>query len=386
MSTACPRVLVASVDEVAVEFTYVWHERPVPTGLEVRQVYGYLLCPQTARVLIQDVGGGKFNLPGGTPELYDADITATLVREAMEESQVLVTTVVYLGYQEVRRDAEPPFAQVRMAGLIARFGPRAPDPDGGRLFRRYMASLDDAPAVLGWGEPAVAQAAAAARVATRLWGLPVAAASPAGYADLSGRMMANGAHERDDASGAATVRVVCGECGSADPKKTRLIVIRGNSASGKSTIASLIRDKHGRGIALVGQDNLRRVILREHDTAGAANIGLIDLTCRFALANGYHIVLEGILRAERYGEMLTGLRAEYTDRSSWWFLDVAFGETLKRHDTKPQAGEYGEAAMRSWWLEQDFLPGRFEQVITADESAEAAATRIMTGAGLIGDP
>jgi len=110
-------------------------------------------------------------------------MTATLVREAMEESQVLVTTAVYLGYQEVRRDMDPPFAQVRMAGLIGRFGPRAPDPDGGRLFRRFMTSLDDAPAVLGWGEPATAQAAAAARVAAELWRLPVTAPFPAGYAD-----------------------------------------------------------------------------------------------------------------------------------------------------------------------------------------------------------
>jgi len=169
-----------------------------------------------------------------------------------------------------------------------------------------------------------------------------------------------------------------------DPDKTRLIVIRGNSASGKSTIASLIRERYGRGITLVGQDNLRRVILREHDTTGAANIGLIGLTCRYALANGFHVVLEGILAAGRYGEMLAGLRAEYPSRSSWWFLDVGFSETLKRHDTKPQAREYGEAEMRSWWLERDFLPGRFEQVITAGESAEAAATRIMTDARLTG--
>lgn len=168
---------------MAVELTYVWHERPVPAGLEVRQVYGYLLCPQTARVLIQDVGEGKFNLPGGTPEVCDADMTATLVREAMEESQVLVTTAVYLGYQEVHGDVDVPFAQVRMTGLIGRFDPRAPDPDGGRLFRRFMTSLDDAPDVLGWGEPAVAQAAAAARVAAGLWGLPVAAPALAGYAD-----------------------------------------------------------------------------------------------------------------------------------------------------------------------------------------------------------
>jgi len=47
---------------MAVGFSYVWHERPVPAGLEIRQVYGYLLCPRTARVLIQDVGEGKFNL------------------------------------------------------------------------------------------------------------------------------------------------------------------------------------------------------------------------------------------------------------------------------------------------------------------------------------
>lgn len=167
---------------------------------------------------------------------------------------------------------------------------------------------------------------------------------------------------------------------------TRLIVIRGNSASGKSTIASVIRQRHGRGLALVGQDNLRRVVLREHDTPGAANIGLVDLTCRFALASGFHVVLEGILRAERYGEMLAGLREEYAGRSSWWFLDVSFGETIQRHATKPQADKYGEAEMRSWWRERDFLPGQFEQVITAGESAEAAATRIMADAGLASRP
>jgi hypothetical protein len=184
----------------------------------------------------------------------------------------------------------------------------------------------------------------------------------------------------------AVVLGVCAECRSADPGSSRLIVIRGNSASGKSTIGSLIREKHGRGLAVVGQDNLRRVVLREHDTIGAANVGLIDLTCRFALGNGFHVVLEGILRAERYGAMLAGLREEYADRSSWWFIDIPFSETLQRHSTKPQVHEYGEVEMRSWWHGQDFLPGGFEQVITVGESAEAAATRIMTGAGLTSEP
>lgn len=48
--------------------------------------------------------------------------------------------------------------------------------------------------------------------------------------------------------------------GTEDP---RLVVLRGNSASGKSFVAAGIRDRFGRGLALVGQDNLRRIVLRE---------------------------------------------------------------------------------------------------------------------------
>src|ERR1700689_4815453 len=48
----------------------------------------------------------------------------------------------------------------------------------------------------------------------------------------------------------------------------RLIVIRGNSASGKSAVAAELRRRHGRGLAIVGQDNLRRQVLRERDVPG----------------------------------------------------------------------------------------------------------------------
>ncbi|WP_345438417.1 NUDIX hydrolase [Actinoallomurus vinaceus] len=161
---------------------YFWHEAPVPGGLEVTQVYGFLLCPRTARVLIQD-DDGKFNLPGGTPEPFDADLTDTLVREAFEESQVVVSDAVYLGYQEVNRPHREPYAQVRMVGLIGSFKERRPDPDGGRTYRRLMTPLAAAPGVLGWGEPAVAQAKAAALTAEQRWDLQVASPEPSGYVD-----------------------------------------------------------------------------------------------------------------------------------------------------------------------------------------------------------
>lgn len=87
---------------------------------------------------------------------------------------------------------------------------------------------------------------------------------------------------------------------------TRLVVVRGNSASGKSCVAARIRERFGRGLALVGQDNLRRTVLREHDVPGGASIGLIDTVARYALDAGYHVVVEGILyAADRYGDMLS---------------------------------------------------------------------------------
>lgn len=161
---------------------YFWHEAPVPDRLRIMQVYGYLLCPATARVLVQD-DDGWFNLPGGKPEPGDADLMDTLVREAAEESQVTVSDSAYLGYQEVHRPGRSPYAQVRMVGLIASFEPRRPDPDGGRIYRRLMTSLAQAPHVLGWGEPAVAQTAIAARVAEQVWGLAVGSPEPTGYVD-----------------------------------------------------------------------------------------------------------------------------------------------------------------------------------------------------------
>jgi 8-oxo-dGTP diphosphatase len=70
-----------------------------------------------------------------------------------------------------------------MTGVIHEFAPRAPDPDGGRVYRRLMTSLEEAPGVLGWGEPAVLQARAAARVARTQWRLPVDSPAATGYAD-----------------------------------------------------------------------------------------------------------------------------------------------------------------------------------------------------------
>ncbi|MFH8238911.1 AAA family ATPase [Streptomyces sp. NPDC018321] len=167
---------------------------------------------------------------------------------------------------------------------------------------------------------------------------------------------------------------------------TRLVVLRGNSASGKSSVAAGVRDRFGRGLALVGQDNLRRTVLRERDRPGAANIGLIELTARYALDAGYHVVVEGILYADHYGDMLARLRADHRGPTHGYYLDVPLDETVARHATKPIAGEVDEAQLREWYRPRDLLSSGAETVIGADSTLAGTVDRIMRETGLDGLP
>jgi hypothetical protein len=135
-------------------------------------------------------------------------------------------------------------------------------------------------------------------------------------------------------------------------------------------------------VGKVGQDNLRRVVLREHDVPGGANIDLIDLTARFALSRGFHTIVEGILTASHYGTMLTALIGDHAGRAFAYFLDVPFDETLRRHATKAGTLNYGEAEMRQWYRGRDLLAGGIEQVISAESSLDDTVSKIMADTGL----
>ncbi|MFF4319409.1 AAA family ATPase [Streptomyces sp. NPDC001568] len=170
---------------------------------------------------------------------------------------------------------------------------------------------------------------------------------------------------------------------------TRLVVVRGNSASGKSSVAAGIRERFGRGVALVGQDNLRRIVLRESDLPGAANIGLIDTVARYALDAGYHVVVEGILYADRYGDMLAALIRDHRGVSHCYYLDIPIEDTLTRHATKADLAyrtRVTERELRTWYRERDLLPGRLETVIGADSALPDTIDRIMNDTGLAGLP
>ncbi|MEU4116507.1 AAA family ATPase [Kitasatospora sp. NPDC028055] len=167
--------------------------------------------------------------------------------------------------------------------------------------------------------------------------------------------------------------------------ESRLVVVRGNSASGKSSVAAGIRERFGRGLAVVAQDNLRRIVLRERDRPGGANIGLIDTVARYALDAGYHVVIEGILYADHYGEMLTRLVDDHLGVTRCYYLNIPIDETLVRHASKADR-EYlaavTERELRDWYREHDVLPGGIETVIGSDSTLRNTVDRIMRDSAL----
>lgn len=155
-----------------------------------------------------------------------------------------------------------------------------------------------------------------------------------------------------------------------------LVVIRGNSASGKSTVATAVQRRFERGeCAVVAQDAVRRQMLREFDEPGAFNIRLIEQIATACLQEDLVVIVEGILDSRKYGPMLKRL-TDNAPQSLFYAFDLTFEETLRRHATRPQAASIPEALLADWY--RGWQPLRFvaETRIDASWSIEATIDRI----------
>lgn len=157
--------------------------------------------------------------------------------------------------------------------------------------------------------------------------------------------------------------------------RAQLIVLRGNSGAGKSTVAHELRAELGRGVAILDQDTIRRKLLREHDVEHGVNIGLIDHIVRYILANDYVVILEGILHAGRYGEMLRRLHHDFG--GGWYFLQVTWEESLRRHQTRPQRAEFTPEQMREF-PHADLIEGVDERIVPEQSAVADTVHRILT--------
>ncbi len=88
-------------------------------------------------------------------------------------------------------------------------------------------------------------------------------------------------------------------------------------------------------------------------------------------------ILEGILYAEWYQSLFELANQLYGEDVYAYYFDLPFEETLKRHKTKPNCHEFGEEAMRGWWIEKDYSNILNERSITVEKDLECIVAEIL---------
>ena len=134
----------------------------------------------------------------------------------------------------------------------------------------------------------------------------------------------------------------------------KLIILRGNSGSGKTTIAKELQKSLGRNTMLISQDVVRRDILRVKDGENTEALPLMKELLTYGRNHCEIVILEGIMYADWYKPLFELAVQLYGTNIFAYYFDLPFEETLKRHQTKPNCNGFGEEAMRRWWRDKDF--------------------------------
>lgn len=156
-----------------------------------------------------------------------------------------------------------------------------------------------------------------------------------------------------------------------------LVILRGNSGSGKTTIAKELQKRLGRNTMRISQDAVRRDMLCVEDGPDTKALPLLMELLRYGSEHSRVVILEGILRADWYRPLFTLAGQLYpVEKIRAYYLDLSFEETVRRHQTRPKCQEFGREEMRRWWREKDFSDVLQEVRIGAAMDLEQIAAEI----------
>lgn len=127
---------------------------------------------------------------------------------------------------------------------------------------------------------------------------------------------------------------------------------------------------------LISQDVVRRDMLMVKDNENTEAIPLMMELLKYGYSHSDIVILEGIMYANWYRPLFELAMQLYKTNVFSYYFDLPFGETIRRHQTKPNCQEFGEEAMRRWWREKDFSDVLNETSITAEQNLECIVEEI----------
>ena len=162
----------------------------------------------------------------------------------------------------------------------------------------------------------------------------------------------------------------------------KLIILRGNSGSGKTSVARELQRRFGRSTLLISQDVVRREMLWARDGEGTQALPLLIQLLEYGREHCAVTILEGILNAQWYMPLFQRAVELYGSNIFAFYYDIPFEETLRRHSTKPNHLEFGAEEMRQWWKEKDYIGLIPETILTKEMGFSAVVNQICQTAGL----
>lgn len=162
---------------------------------------------------------------------------------------------------------------------------------------------------------------------------------------------------------------------------TKLIIIRGNSGSGKSTVARAIQEQVAPHPMLIEHDYVRRKVLKEHEGPDAINAELLYRMITYGFENNRDVILEGILRLDKYGQLFEKLMKDHPSENYFYYFDLTFDETLARHRTKGDV-DFTEEDLRRWYKADEASDYEGEIIIPYANDLNQTVDQIIKQAGL----
>lgn len=129
----------------------------------------------------------------------------------------------------------------------------------------------------------------------------------------------------------------------------KLVIVRGPSGAGKSTVSKEIFKSTTRPTLLVPEDQVRKLFNDHHRSGHDAARELSTESVMLGLKNGYDVIYEGILNVKTRRDQFDALLEFHPKENYFFYLDVSFDETIRRHHSRPERGEFMPEAMKRWW-------------------------------------
>lgn len=153
----------------------------------------------------------------------------------------------------------------------------------------------------------------------------------------------------------------------------KLIMLRGPAGSGKSSSAKLLFDSTDRKACLIEQDYYR-FIFRPYENGSKANSKamrqMILQNVLTALTEGYDVILEGIMNAKSYKNIVDKIIDAHPSENYFFYFDISLEETLRRHAQRPvkNTPPFTLDDMKSWYPDE-YIPIHENEVLIPESSS-----------------